>query len=330
MFSNRPRPSTNDPVPPVNIPDPSQPYRLGISKVPNIPEIEGEYGVKICALNYDLASKVKQLVDSLPKLIGFASFPFRQPLLRSLAQSIAVLDAYLMLIPQDIIHKLAGKKIISAINARNYRERFTIISHRGLEKATHCVILSFQAHCSASSSRSDSSDRCDTLFPASPNGLNYCRNVKHLCSVKDENRMPPSPIILTQEEKDSFYDITNALYSNATLIRYIPSAFNILADLFSRLPLKAAPEKVTNSDDKSLVDIDKTLDRVRSSNNLAITMLRKDLLLPNLIPKKTLYSGKLRRRTDFRTSSPEISHRPTPNIGRTLLQFRSHPFKKEN
>ncbi|RCI16931.1 hypothetical protein L249_2980 [Ophiocordyceps polyrhachis-furcata BCC 54312] len=47
-------------------------------QLPNIPEIEGEYGVKIYALNYDLASKVKQLVDSLPKLwedIGLINLP---------------------------------------------------------------------------------------------------------------------------------------------------------------------------------------------------------------------------------------------------------------
>ncbi|RCI14827.1 hypothetical protein L249_6531 [Ophiocordyceps polyrhachis-furcata BCC 54312] len=86
--------------------------------------------------------------------------------------------------------------------------------------------------------RLDSLDRYDTLFPASHNGSNYYRNVKYLYSVKDENRMP-----LLLEEKDAFYNITNALYSNAALIRYIPSAFNILADLLSRLLLKAAPEK---------------------------------------------------------------------------------------
>ncbi|RCI11431.1 hypothetical protein L249_7523, partial [Ophiocordyceps polyrhachis-furcata BCC 54312] len=76
----------------------------------------------------------------------------------------------------------------------------------------YCAILSFQVYCSALSSRSDSSDRCDTLFPASHNGSNYYRNAKHLYSVKDENLMP-----LLLEEKDAFYDIINALYSNAAL-----------------------------------------------------------------------------------------------------------------
>ncbi|RCI08212.1 hypothetical protein L249_6363, partial [Ophiocordyceps polyrhachis-furcata BCC 54312] len=211
ILLNEDRQSGDDPVPPVNIPDP----------IPNIPEIEGECGVKICALNYDLASKRKGKLRVINDL-------------RAL-NSIAVLDAYLMLIPQDIIYKLAGKKIILAINARNYREQFTIISYRGLERATIALI-----------GRSDSSDRCDTLFPASHNGSNYYRNAKHLYSVKDENPMPP-----LLEEKDAFYDIINALCSNAALICYIPGAFNILADLLSRLPLKAAPEK----GDRELEDI---------------------------------------------------------------------------
>ncbi|RDA90264.1 hypothetical protein CP533_4618 [Ophiocordyceps camponoti-saundersi (nom. inval.)] len=36
---------TEDATPPVNLPDPSQPYRLGIAKTPDIPEIEGECGI---------------------------------------------------------------------------------------------------------------------------------------------------------------------------------------------------------------------------------------------------------------------------------------------
>ncbi|RCI15064.1 hypothetical protein L249_6805 [Ophiocordyceps polyrhachis-furcata BCC 54312] len=53
----------------------------------------------------------------------------------------------------------------------------------------------------------------------------------------------PQDIIYKLAKKDAFYDITNALCSNAALIYYIPGAFNILADLLSRLLLKAAPEK---------------------------------------------------------------------------------------
>ncbi|RCI12220.1 hypothetical protein L249_1357, partial [Ophiocordyceps polyrhachis-furcata BCC 54312] len=48
LISFKRKEKISDPVPPINIPDP----------IPNILEIEGEYGVKIYTLNYDLASKV--------------------------------------------------------------------------------------------------------------------------------------------------------------------------------------------------------------------------------------------------------------------------------
>ncbi|RCI12553.1 hypothetical protein L249_0830, partial [Ophiocordyceps polyrhachis-furcata BCC 54312] len=47
LISFKRKEKISDPVPPINIPDP----------IPNIPEIEGEYSVKIYTLNYNLAFK---------------------------------------------------------------------------------------------------------------------------------------------------------------------------------------------------------------------------------------------------------------------------------
>ncbi|PFH63092.1 hypothetical protein XA68_18229 [Ophiocordyceps unilateralis] len=59
--------------------------------------------------------------------------------------SVAIPDAYPMPIPAEMVHKLAGRKYISAVDARSFfhqflvhrdhRERFTVVSHRGLERS---------------------------------------------------------------------------------------------------------------------------------------------------------------------------------------------------
>ncbi|PFH55169.1 hypothetical protein XA68_10520 [Ophiocordyceps unilateralis] len=59
--------------------------------------------------------------------------------------SVAIPDAYPMPIPAEMVHKLAGKRYISAVDARSFfhqflvhpdhRERFTVVSHRGLERS---------------------------------------------------------------------------------------------------------------------------------------------------------------------------------------------------
>ncbi|RCI13296.1 hypothetical protein L249_0802, partial [Ophiocordyceps polyrhachis-furcata BCC 54312] len=128
--------------------------------VPNILEIEGEYGVKICALNYDLASKVKQLVDSLPKLLPRTVYDYF--LLRT---------------------------------RKSYYSSYRLM-HNVSSTIFFALIKIMQPDISTIF-RLDSLDRCDTLFPASHNGSNYCRNAKHLYSVKDENPMPP---LLVQRE----------------------------------------------------------------------------------------------------------------------------------